>query len=95
MPSDRSPVIWSRHFTRSQNVKPQASSTPNDIECSGGGCVGMGCVGDSVSPGHAVDGHRALLDWEQRLAGLAVQHEDVSELRSLCERGNHAAIRPS
>ena len=50
---------------------------------SGGGCSGNGCVGQAARRQIVDCRHRALLDREQRRAGVAVEHEDEARLGRL------------
>src|SRR4029077_19431938 len=51
IPSERNASIRLRHWRRSKNVTPNASSAETACGTIGGGNSGNGCVGDASSPG--------------------------------------------
>ena len=72
-----------QHFLLGVGKCGLMSRSVNVWRANGAGFVGNGCVGDVCSPGTSDCGTRALLDRPDRLAALAIEHEQEAVLRRL------------
>ena len=92
MPSRAQRAIRSRHRPRSASVAPGILGRERRCGIRARQLVGNGCVGTRVRPATSLARHRPLLDREERLAGLAIEHEQVPGLGRLRDRRHAPAV---